>query len=238
MNKMVYDYLLSLERKIFRWALVTSLVFHVVLVLVAFLTNIHYKKRVSAAKDIEVVYQAIEQGRKQEVFRADRMQAMEDKKKIDPPKALIKPILDIDVPFKPLDKAPIKLPDQEKTLSKPLASSAKRQIAVPLLQSEKITNPRYLTYHEQVRDKIRKRAYYYVDNPRFEAGEVYLTFVLSSNGELKDVQIIHERSRANSFLKSVGLRSIKESVPFPPFPKDLKYPDLTFNVVISFEVGE
>jgi len=233
-----YQYFLILERRIFYWTLMTSLVFHGVLVLIAFLTNIHYKKHVSAAKDIEVVYQAIEQGRKQEILRADRIQTSEDKKKIEPPKTLIKPKLDVEVPFKPLEKAPAQIQETGRILSKPLASSAKRQIAVPLLQSEKITNPRYLTYHEQVRDKIRNRAYFYVDSPRFEAGEVYLTFVLSSDGELKDVQIIHERSRANAFLKSVGLRSIKESAPFPPFPKDLKYPDLTFNVVISFEVGD
>ncbi len=235
---MSYQYLLSLERRIFRWALVTSLVFHLVLLLVAFLTNIHYKKMVSKAKDIEVVYQALQQERKQEPFRADPLQSVGHKKKVEPPKALIKPKLDVDVPFKPLDKAPVQVPDQGQPLAKPLVSSSKRQIAVPLLQSEKISNPRYLTYHEQVRDKIRNRAYQYVDNPRFEEGEVYLTFVLASNGELKDVQIIHERSRANPFLKNVGLRSIKESVPFPAFPKDLNYPELTFNVVISFEVGE
>jgi len=34
------------------------------------------------------------------------------------------------------------------------------------------------------------------------------------------------------------LRSIKDANPFPPFPKDLNYPELTFNVVISFEVNE
>lgn len=233
-----YQYFLFLERRIFYWALVTSLVFHGVLVLVAFLTNIHYKKNVSVAKDIEVVYQAIEQGRKQKTARADRIQASEDKKKIEPPKALIKPKLDVDVPFKPFKKPPTQMQETGRILSKPLASSAKREIAVPLLQAEKISNPRYLTYHEQVRDKIRSRAYYYVDSPRFEAGEVYLTFVLSSDGELKAVQIIDERSRASAFLKSVGLKSIKESAPFPAFPKDLKYPDLTFNVVISFEVGD
>ena len=50
----------------------------------------------------------------------------------------------------------------------------------------------------------------------------------------KQVKEEHFHLRKN--MKNVGLRSIQESSPFSPFPKDLSYPELTFNVVISFEV--
>ncbi len=113
----------------------------------------------------------------------------------------------------------------------------KRSISVPVITTQKITNPNYVGYNDRIRDKIRNRAYFYIDDPQFQAGEVYLTFVVNADGSLKDLQIIGERTRANDYLRSVGLRSVKESSPFPPFPSDLTYPELSFNVVISFEVS-
>lgn len=110
-----------------------------------------------------------------------------------------------------------------------------RKVTVPLLKSEKMTNPKYLNYNDRVRQKIKGRAYQYVDSASFEPGEVYMTFVIGSDGFLKQAQIIDEKTSANMFTKSIGLRSIQESSPFPPFPKDLNYPELTFNVVISFQ---
>ena len=75
----------------------------------------------------------------------------------------------------------------------------------------------------------------YLNDPQFVTGEVYLTFILLSNGTLRDVKIIDEKTTANAYLRNLGLRSIKESNPFPSFPGDLTYPELTFSVVIAFE---
>jgi hypothetical protein len=36
----------------------------------------------------------------------------------------------------------------------------------------------------------------------------------------------------------VGVKSVQEAGPFPPFPQDLNYPELTFNVSISFQYKE
>ncbi len=111
-----------------------------------------------------------------------------------------------------------------------------RKITVPLLQSEKITNPKYLSYTQTIRQRIKQRAYYYADNPDFASGEVYLTFVLSSSGALEGVKVIREKTRSNAYVQNIGIRSIEESAPFPPFPPDLAFPELTFNVIISFEL--
>ena len=113
----------------------------------------------------------------------------------------------------------------------------KRSISVPVVATQKITNPNYIGYNDRIRDKIRNRAYFYIDDPQFQQGEVYLTFIVTSDGNLKDLQIIGERTHANDYLRAVGLRSVKESSPFPPFPASLKYPELSFNVVISFQVN-
>jgi hypothetical protein len=111
-----------------------------------------------------------------------------------------------------------------------------RKITVPLLKAEKITNPKYLDYNQSIRAKIKQRAYSYVRHPGFESGEVYLTFVLASSGALSNIKVISGKTSANADLIGIGRSSVEESAPFPPFPEDLNYPELTFNVIISFEV--
>lgn len=111
-----------------------------------------------------------------------------------------------------------------------------RKITVPLLKAEKITNPKYLNYHDSIREKIKRRAYSYVRHPGFAPGEVYLTFVLTSGGALTNIKVISEKTSANADLIAIGRSSVEESAPFPLFPEDLNYPELTFNVIISFEV--
>ncbi len=109
-----------------------------------------------------------------------------------------------------------------------------RKISVPELKSEKINNPVYLDYYQIVRNRIKDRAYR--NYSRMDAGEVYLTFVLASDGFLKQIKLIDEKTSAGAYLQDISLKSIRESSPFPSFPHDLTYPELSFNVVISFEV--
>lgn len=127
--------------------------------------------------------------------------------------------------------------EMEKKLSAPISPEfIERQISVPIFKSEKITNPKYLSYNQQIRQKIRRQAYTYVDHPDFQMGEVYMTFVLASTGRIKRISVLEGDIKSNDFLQNIGRRSIKEAGPFAPFPKDLDYPELTFNVVISFEI--
>ena len=111
-----------------------------------------------------------------------------------------------------------------------------RRITVPAIKSEKISNPVYLNYDQIIRNKIKDRAY--MNYSGIDIGEVYLTFVLASDGSLKQIKLIEEKTSANEYLKNIGLKSIQESTPFPSFPRDLKYPELSFNVLIKFEVKD
>jgi outer membrane biosynthesis protein TonB len=111
-----------------------------------------------------------------------------------------------------------------------------REVEVPMLKSEKINTPSYVTYYQIVRERIRDRAY--VNYTKLSMGEVYLTFIIKSDGTLGELQILENRSMSTEFLKNVGMKSVQESAPFPPFPKDLDYPELTFNVQISFQYRE
>lgn len=135
-------------------------------------------------------------------------------------------------------KVPAQLAKPQKSQAFIPAIGAKRHISIPVLQNEKISSPLYLNYHDRIRNRIKNRVYNYVDAPDFREGEVYLTFVLLANGALKDIKVIDSKTHANDFLRNAGLKSIRESSPFPPFPADLKYPELSFNVVISFQIDK
>ena len=140
--------------------------------------------------------------------------------------------------IKDISKLTGKLRASQKKIHKIATLDLAKKITLPPLSTEKITNPKYLTYNDDMRDtisrNIKQRAYTYVNHPDFEAGEVYLTFVLASQGMLRGVKIIEDKTSANDYLREVALRSIKESNPFPPFPKGFDYPEFTFNLLISF----
>ena len=119
-------------------------------------------------------------------------------------------------------------------LTKPDIISVKKAIQLKATDIGKINNPTYLNYYQLVREKIRRCAYQ--NYTRSDTGQVYMTFVVLSNGSLGDLKLVTERSTANSYLKDVALRSIRRASPFPAFPKALNYPKLTFNVIISFEI--
>lgn len=111
----------------------------------------------------------------------------------------------------------------------------KKKISLPPVDAAKINNHSYLDYYQLVREKIRRSAY--ENYSRTEVGEVYVSFLISSDGQIKEMRLIEDRTRANLYLKDTAMRSIREASPFPDFPKELSaYPQLSFNVIISFEI--
>ena len=119
-------------------------------------------------------------------------------------------------------------------LIRPDIIAVKKKITLPPIGIDKINNPVYISYYQIVREKIRRAAYQ--NYTRSETGEVYLSFVIFTDGSLKEMQLVQEKSSADTYLRDIALRSIKEASPFPNFPKELDYPQLSFNVVISFEI--
>ncbi|MFH1640330.1 MAG: TonB family protein [Candidatus Omnitrophota bacterium] len=119
-------------------------------------------------------------------------------------------------------------------LVKPDIIAIKKKITLPAVDVSDINNPSYINYYQIVREKIKRAAYH--NYARTEIGEVYLSFIISSDGSLRDIRLVEEKSSANSYLREIALRSIKDASPFPAFPKELDYPELSFNIVISFEI--
>jgi TonB family protein len=118
-------------------------------------------------------------------------------------------------------------------LVKPDIIAIKKKISLPPIDMDKINNPSYISYYQILREKIKRAAYQ--NCAQEEVGQVYITFVISSYGILKDVRISDEKSSPNSYLREIALRSVKDASPFPNFPRELDYSSLSFNVLISFE---
>lgn len=65
-------------------------------------------------------------------------------------------------------------------------------------------------------------------------GDVFVRFVITSGGGLKDISIVNEKSSKNGFLRTMAFEAVKNSSPFPLFPKDVALSEITFTCEISF----
>ncbi|MDD2752621.1 MAG: energy transducer TonB [Candidatus Omnitrophica bacterium] len=135
-------------------------------------------------------------------------------------------------------------PGKENTIPKPSFTkpafirpeyiAVKTKVSLLPNEGEKSQSPAYISHSQIVREKI-KRCLYQNYN-RTETGQVYLSFLLSKDGFLKNVQLSEEKSSHSGYLRQIALQSIRDAAPFPDFPKGLDYDELSFNVVISFEI--
>jgi len=94
--------------------------------------------------------------------------------------------------------------------------------------------PAYINYYDNIRRKIRETAYSYYNISK--SGRVFLNFTIDKSGKLINVSIDGNKSSAEEGLKNKAVKSIKDSVPFPSFPPDLKqFESLTFSLSIYFK---
>jgi TonB family protein len=112
--------------------------------------------------------------------------------------------------------------------------SVKTKITLSTGEPEKSNSPSYLAHSQIVREKIKRALYQ--NYSRMEVGQVYVSFVLTRTGALKDVRLVEEKSSSSSYLRQIAMQSIRDAAPFPEFPKELDYEELSFNVIISFEI--
>ena len=104
---------------------------------------------------------------------------------------------------------------------------------LPHLDKELKNNPAYTNYYRLVREKIRVSAYNNYN--RKVKGEVIIAFLVSRDGQLKDIEL-SSYSISSRVLKAIALKSVKQSAPFPAFPTELsKYSQLKFSISIQFK---
>jgi TonB family protein len=112
--------------------------------------------------------------------------------------------------------------------------AVKKKINLPHVDIDKINNPSYLSYYQIIREKIRRSAYQNYSTS--DMGEVYVSFIVSSSGYLEEARLVEEKSSRNAHLRDIALKSVNDASPFPKFPAQLDYSQLSFNVIISFEI--
>lgn len=111
----------------------------------------------------------------------------------------------------------------------------KKKVILPaLMDPEKINNPSYMSYYQLVREKIRRCAFRNYNGR--EKGEIYLSFIISSDGSLQQIALLQENSSKSDYLTGIAVNSVKAASPFPAFPKELNYSYLPFKLSIVFEV--
>ena len=117
---------------------------------------------------------------------------------------------------------------------KPDIIAIKRKITLPAIDIGKINNPSYISYYQIIREKIKRAAYQNYTGS--DVGEVAISFIVSNEGYLKEIRLIEEKSCPSAYLREVALKSIKDASAFPKFPKELDFQQLSFNLVITFEI--
>ncbi len=177
-----------------------------------------------------VLEQKKEKPEKKEALR--RPVSTIDVKKLAPP-----PFIDKDVFLKPDNVVKTGEGAMRKpSFDRPDIGALKKKITLPPIDIDidKINNPTYISYYQMVREKIRRAAYHIYTHA--ETGDVYLSFIIASDGSLRESRLVEERSTPSRYLHELALRSVKDASPFPVFPPGLDHPQLSFNVVISFEI--
>lgn len=158
--------------------------------------------------------------------------------KITLEKRIPPPFIDKEDVFKKSKEMMLDKPDFAKpTFIKPDIIAIKKRIVLSAIDKQdinKINSVAYITHCQIIREKLKRSLYHNYSGT--ETGEVYLAFVISHDGYLKESKVMEEKSSASIYLQKIALQSIKDASPYPTFPKELDYPQLSFNVVISFEI--
>lgn len=231
-----------LSNKIFNFTILISIIFHVAVLTQTLNLNTASLNK----KEIDLKTDYV----KEQLILKEKADPSGIKKQI-PLKTALKiaghrknppPFIDLESTFKISQDKMLKNPVLSKPvfikpdINKPDIIAVRKKISLPAipLDIQKINNQYYMTYYQTVREKIKRAAYQnYI---HIDTGEVYMSFVISSDGSLKDAKIHEEKSQGSLYLKETALKSVSEASPFPPFPKELDYPQLTFNVIISFSI--
>ncbi|MCK4995205.1 MAG: TonB family protein [Candidatus Omnitrophica bacterium] len=101
-----------------------------------------------------------------------------------------------------------------------------------LVKKELSKNKSYISYYKLINEQLRQAVIY---PAYFSEGEIGLSFILGSDGKLKDVKVIKTTAAGSEILKETAMQIVKKASPFPPFPKNLQQKQLTFNIVFCFK---
>jgi len=117
---------------------------------------------------------------------------------------------------------------------KPRTAALKNNISLFSPDINISKNPAYIGYYQISREKIKRAAYQQNYTGR-EEGEVTVSFVIASDGTLRQVRLVEQGSCGSPYLRDIAVAAVKEAAPFPRFPKELDYPQIPFTLTITFQ---
>ncbi|MBU1086162.1 MAG: TonB family protein [Candidatus Omnitrophica bacterium] len=136
-----------------------------------------------------------------------------------------KPASKIEENPEPLANTPAVEPEPKKEIL------TKQSPVLPKKDEDLSKDKYYISYYRLINELLRDSVIYPDD---FSEGEIALTFVLNADGSLVNVDVLQDTSYNNNSLRETAKQIVKNASPFPPFPKELRQNQLTFNVVFCF----
>ena len=138
----------------------------------------------------------------------------------------------------PLSTSQIRIPQRRAvTLTPEDLPSPSRGAVVDLTNIEEAAqgNPVLLSYFSAIREQIQ-RAAAQRDwlGPGSTKGLVYVSFVLSADGQIHGLNVISERSVASPILRDIAVRIVHSAGRFPPFPPSMAQSSTTVVVPLEF----
>lgn len=100
-------------------------------------------------------------------------------------------------------------------------------------------NPILLSYFSAIRQQIQQaanRETWMTDEG--SGGVIYVSFVLTSRGNVRGAFIVEGRSSGSKSLRRIGLKIISAAAPFPPFPPSMKELSKAIVVPLEFLLGQ
>ncbi|MBU1007286.1 MAG: TonB family protein [Candidatus Omnitrophica bacterium] len=216
------------ENKIFQFALLVSILLHFVIFIG--LPRMPFMPSPRSLQTVKITYYDIREEPKKKMSAkktepiVKKLPDVTKKEILEPPKTAEKKAENLKP--RPVPRKTASIEDaKEKTFAKVIEEE--RDI------SKKAT---YISYYKAVRERIREWAdENYPKNKRLAQGEVFLSFIVASSGELLQVRVVDEKSSSIPFLRNIAINSIRDASPFPAFPEGMSQYQITFNVIISFE---
>lgn len=99
-------------------------------------------------------------------------------------------------------------------------------------------NPVLLSYFSVIRERIQQtasnRGWF---SEEINEGLVYVSFVLTAEGAVRQTGIVSSRSAPSPLLRDVAVRIVQAAGPFPPFPPSITEPSKTIVVPLEFLLG-
>ena len=240
---MNFEYAAEKDRK-FLVALIFSVVIHIILLCNwPFYRNIFLEK--IKPNDIEVTYI---KAREEPVAR--QPEARVRRSELLPELSAPQKLVSVEVPKPPQEKKSEAVMPKKEAAASPTQkkAAAEQQVSKVVIKQPVVPKVEAKTsvdasldaqgmrlippsYSQVVRDRIIGN----LDTRRAGGeGDVYVRFVITSSGALKEVNIVNEKSTDDGVLREAAFTAVKNSAPFPVFPEKVEVPEIVFTCQITF----